>query len=292
MKQMLKPFVLAACTIIYSATSAQQLNKSSFLKAPESVIPYGPSLFITDLGEGGKPTVKDGNGIIWKMDPQGQGHAFATGLDAPKGTAIIGHTLYVADIDKVKGFDINSGKQVFSVDFAATKTSLLNDLVVKDDSTLFVSSTDINKIYVVHLSGNGRFEELPLTSEIRGANGLAYDVKRQRLYVCGLGSLTTFDGDLGYIDLHKTPLTFVHIGSRKGLYDGLALTDNNRKLVVSDWISFEKKGVILLVDIESGDIQQISQAPLNGPADFALYNNKLIIPLMLDAAVIAMPLHP
>ncbi|MBV8252756.1 MAG: hypothetical protein JO154_09115 [Chitinophaga sp.] len=284
-------FLLLAGAVCTQTTSAQKLNSSQFMKTPESIIPFQQGFFITDLGEGGNPSAKDGNGIIWKMDKKGNGTAFATGLDAPKGTAIVAHTLYVADVDKIKGFDVSTGKQVFTLDFSATGTVLLNDLTKKDDHTLFVSSSDINKIYTVHLDNGGSFEELKLKEEVRGANGLTYDPTSDRLYACGFGSLKTQDGLIGYIDLKKQPDTFVPLSDRKGFYDGLEMTANKKQLVISDWVSFEKKGVLLLLDIASGHITTVKAPLINGPADFVLVGNTAFVPAFLDADILRIPLQ-
>ncbi|RAJ87885.1 hypothetical protein CLV59_101650 [Chitinophaga dinghuensis] len=292
MKHYITKALLLLAGAVYTQTSqAQQLNSSKFMKTPESIIPFQQGYFITDLGAGGDPSAKDGNGVIWKMDKKGQGTVFATGLDAPKGTAIVGHTLYVADVDKVKGFDVSTGKQIFTLDFSATGTLLLNDLTKKDEHTLFVSASDINKIFTIHLDAGGSYEALKLQSDVRGANGLTYDATSGRLYACGFGSLKTQDGLIGYIDLKKQPDTFIPLSERKGFYDGIEMTANKKQLVISDWVSFEKKGILLLLDIASGKITTVKAPLMNGPADFTLSGNTAIVPAFLDADILRIPLN-
>ncbi|WP_143307031.1 NHL repeat-containing protein [Chitinophaga vietnamensis] len=285
--------MLATMIVLASAGAmAQQqtkLNKNEVMKAPESVIIKGDAYYITDLGEGNNPVAKDGNGIIWKMNKDGQVSAFAqgNGLDAPKGTAIIGNTLYVADIDQVKGFDLNTGKQVFTADLSATKTQLLNDLAVKDAHTLFVSATDISKIYIVHLGARPGFEELPLTYGVKGANGLIYDSQRQRLYACGFGEANQPNGEIGYIDITAATKTFQPLSTRTGYYDGIALVDHNKALLISDWVAFEKKGVIIRLDLANNQITTVNKAPIAGPADFTIDNKgNIIVPAMIEASII------
>ena len=83
-----------------------------------------PVCFIVDPGTGdyfianvnGAPAARDNNGFITKLDPQGQvvalkfiGPSKAAPLHAPKGLAVVGKTLYVLDLDRVRGYDTGAG---------------------------------------------------------------------------------------------------------------------------------------------------------------------------------------
>src|SRR5204863_310120 len=80
---------------------------------PESVLhdPAQDIYFVSNINGG--PTTKDNNGFISRVRPDGAvenlkfiegGHGGAT-LNAPKGLALRGDTLWVADIDMVRSFD-------------------------------------------------------------------------------------------------------------------------------------------------------------------------------------------
>jgi hypothetical protein len=66
----------------------------------------------------GEPGARDGNGFISRVGPEGellelswiQGGAAGVALDAPRGLAIIGDKLYVADIDTVRVFERTTGR--------------------------------------------------------------------------------------------------------------------------------------------------------------------------------------
>lgn len=148
----LPAMALTVATILLSGHTfaQQQLNNTPFMKAPESVAIYQNNYYIADLGEGGDPVKKDGNGIIFRMDKKGGSSIFAKGLDAPKGAFVLHHTLFVADIDRVKGYDLDNGKELYNIDLAPA-TNFLNDIVAINDSTLAVSATDVNKIFLVYL---------------------------------------------------------------------------------------------------------------------------------------------
>lgn len=229
---------------------------------------------------------RDGNGVIFKMDQQGRSTIFATGLDAPKGAFILHNQLFVVDIDKVKGYNIADGKLLFNIDVAPA-TNFLNDIVAINDSTLVTSATDVNKLFLIHLGSHPRAEELGYTNPIRGTNGVVYDSKRKRLYVCGFGDAGKPDGQIGFIDMAAEKKVFTTLTDRLGYYDGIALTQHNTKLIISDWVAFEKKGVLLELDLSNGKITTLNQVLIAGPADFTLDSKgDVITPAMLEGNIL------
>lgn len=283
----MKRLPIMAFVLVAGHTFAQQrLNNAPFMHAPESVATDNNSYYIADIGEGGNPTKKDGNGIIFRMNKKGDHQVLAKGLDAPKGAFILHHTLFVADIDKVKGYDITSGTQLYNIDLAPA-TAFLNDITAINDSTLIVSATDVNKLFLVHLGKNPRAEELVYTNPIKGTNGVVYDTHSKKLYVCGFGSDNTPNGQIGFIDIKAKEKVFTPLTNRLGYYDGIALTHDNKHLIVSDWVAFEKKGVLLKLDLASGRITTLNQELIAGPADFTLdAAGEAIVPAMLEGNVL------
>ena len=102
-----------------------------------------PVCFIVDPETGhyfianvnGAPAARDNNGFITKLDPQGQvvalkfiGPSKAAPLHAPKGLAVVGKTLYVLDLDRVRGYDTERGDLVHDIDMSPHKAAFLNDL--------------------------------------------------------------------------------------------------------------------------------------------------------------------
>ncbi|WP_200856385.1 hypothetical protein, partial [Klebsiella pneumoniae] len=99
---------------------------------------------------------KDGNGFISRLAPDGKvlalkwvdGAAAGTTLHAPKGLTIAGRTLYAADIDTVRLFDLASGKPQGEVSIPGA--TFLNGLValpsgevVGTESALRVEGTTV-----------------------------------------------------------------------------------------------------------------------------------------------------
>ena len=75
-------------------------------------------------------------------------------LDAPKGIAFQGDTLWTADIDVVRGFNKRTGAPVGVIDFRPFGAVLLNDLAVGPDGTMYVTDTGIEMTDIgVLLSG-------------------------------------------------------------------------------------------------------------------------------------------
>src|SRR3954468_14668247 len=115
-----------------AGASAMKMGETTGLKTPESVR-YDPDLdvfFVSNIN--GNPSQKDGNGFIAiiradstsvvKMlaesgkAPAGGGKAVT--LNAPKGIAIKGDTLWVADIDVVHAINKRTGASIRDVTVA------------------------------------------------------------------------------------------------------------------------------------------------------------------------------
>src|SRR5919201_3864554 len=57
--------------------------------------------------------------------------------------AIHGDTLWVADIDVLRGFDRRTGAPIASIDLAPQHAVLLNDVAVGGDGRIYISDTGI-----------------------------------------------------------------------------------------------------------------------------------------------------
>ena len=95
----------------------------------------------------GNPLGKDKAGFISRVAPSGKilelkwidGSAEGITLNAPKGLAIVGDTLYAADVNAVRKFDRVSGKPTGVIDFKGA--SFLNDLASGPDGKVYVSDS-------------------------------------------------------------------------------------------------------------------------------------------------------
>jgi len=143
------------------------------------------------------------------------------GLNAPKGLAICGNKLFVADIDELVEIDIP--EQKIRQKYKSKKAKFWND-VACDSENVFISDTATNCIFRMK---NGNISCWLKDRKIKKPNGLL--LQNDALYI---GSFA--DGSLFKFDF-KTEKTTT-IGSNNRGIDGLAdFGDGN--FLVSDWQS-------------------------------------------------------
>jgi len=119
------------------------LSPQAALHDPES------DVYLVSNSNGGLEDA-DGNGFISRVSPEGSllalkwiDGAAGAELDAPKGMALAGDKLYVADINVVRSFDRKSGEPLGKV--AIANARYLVDLAFAPDGTLYVSDTGLAK---------------------------------------------------------------------------------------------------------------------------------------------------
>lgn len=233
------------------------------LASPESVTSDGTHYYVSNVGKKLLPSEKDGDGFIMKLDWEGNvvAEKFIEGLDAPKGMVIVSGKLYVADVDKVRIFDVASGATAGEIDFSSKGTSFLNDIAVKSNGELFVSATDINRVYLVKLA-DGSYEEVITQPTIQKPNGLAYDASEKKLYVTSYPPDPT--GTVGVVEMKPKVNSYQTLSDFVGNLDGIALVGN--LIVFSDW----NRGAILVFDKNSGKVGgfKMPAESIDGPADF------------------------
>ena len=271
----------ALCLVCASATYSQQTI--SGFEAPESVIRTGDKIFVSNIGgEKPNPMALDSNGFISELSSDGKTihHKFQkTILNAPKGLAVVKDVIYVADVNRVVGFNMHSGDQVFELGIKAT---MLNDLCKVDDKHIAVSETVTGQVFLIDVEAKStRF-----LGTVDGANGVTFDEKRGLLYVAGMG-VNMSGGKIFSKELKSQDTVFTALpNSPTGIFDGLEMTDNNH-LLMSDWISFtSKKGRLVLYDLEKKS--SISYDVDAGPAD--IYYDKsaktVYIPQMMKNSLL------
>ncbi|MCP9446371.1 MAG: hypothetical protein NNA22_02220 [Nitrospira sp.] len=143
----------------------------------------GNDYFISNIN--GEPEAKDNNGFITKLDGQGkitnlkfiQGGVANVLLHAPKGMALDGDTLYVADLDQLKGFDKTTGKHLVTVSFPPSAPSQgpvsLTDVAVGPNGVLYASDQAANAIYRVDTTAGHRVSFLIHDDRLAGPTGIA-----------------------------------------------------------------------------------------------------------------------
>ncbi|MDH5640401.1 MAG: hypothetical protein OEY28_03835, partial [Nitrospira sp.] len=146
----------------------------------------GVDFFISNIN--GSPEARDNNGFITKLDASGkvlslkfiEGGAADVRLHAPKGLALVGQTLYVADLDQLKGFDKTTGKQLVTVSFPASsggKAVSLTDVAAGPNGLLYASDQTANSIYRIDSASQHRVTLLIHDDQLAGPTGVAVHPK-------------------------------------------------------------------------------------------------------------------
>jgi hypothetical protein len=189
----------------------------------------------------------DGKGYIVRLEGSSVGTASmwaisgrnGVHLDAPKGIAFQGDTLWTADIDVVRGFNRRTGAPVGEIDFRPYGAVLLNDLAVGPGGTMYITDTGIQMtdIGVLHPGGDKIFVVSPgrkisvLTQglQLKRPNGVAWDPASKQWAVV---AFDPFDSQL-YVpgEGSAAPKILAH---GKGRFDGVQTLGDGRFLV-SGW---------------------------------------------------------
>lgn len=243
-------------------------EKITDLLSPESVIQAkNGDVFVSEINE----FDKDGDGQIRKINPNGKMSIFAKGMDDPKGLAIIGDNLYVADKNRILQVRPDGNWQVFASETAFPKPpQFLNDLVADKEGNLYVSdSGDLSSggaIYKINSAG-----AVNTIVDSRNPNVLAPN----GLWVEDHQHLLTVDIASGIL-YRLTPASgkMVKLAEGFGGGDGLVKTKAGN-IYISDW----KGGNLYLV---KGNKAKLVKNGFNSPADIALSNDEkhILIPVM------------
>lgn len=232
----------------------------------------------------GEPTAEDGDGFISRVSPDGSvselrwidGAAEGVTLNAPKGMAIVGDSLYVADIDCVRVFNRSSGEPVEA--FCIDGATFLNDITADENQTLYVTDTgnEEDAPGAVHrLRRNGARAELASGPQLGGPNGITISPRGILVVSTGTGEIYRLSADG-----QKTP---VAPASERRL-DGIVFLPDER-FYFSSW------GDSAVYEVATdGSVSRVVEG-VAGPADmgFDSQRNRLLIPLLPGNALLLRP---
>jgi sugar lactone lactonase YvrE len=131
------------------AAEAGELWRATGLEQPESALFDAANNRIIVSNIVGNPGDADGNGYLSVLSVDGKTvtRHWTDGMDAPKGMAISGGKLYVADITKVRVVDLASGKLVASI--AVPNAVFLNDMTSDQSGKVYVTDMLADAIYSI-----------------------------------------------------------------------------------------------------------------------------------------------
>ncbi|WP_027161236.1 ATP/GTP-binding protein [Mesorhizobium sp. WSM1293] len=129
------------------AAEAGELWRATGLEQPESALFDAADNRIIVSNISGNPGEADGNGYlsVLSLDGKTVTQHWTDGMDAPKGMAISGGKLYVADITKVRVVDLASGKLVASI--SVPNAVFLNDMTSDQSGKVYVTDMLADAIY-------------------------------------------------------------------------------------------------------------------------------------------------
>ncbi len=188
------------------------------LKVPESVLfdKGNQVLYVSNID--GTPDGKDGKGSIGKIGLDGKVIEvdWVSGLNAPKGMALVKNILWVADVDEVVAIDVKKGSIVKKIKVEGAK--FLNDAAADNKGVVYVSDSHTKKVHKIENDKSSVVLE-----DLQGPNGVL--VHNKSLYVLDNGGLYKQSGN----ELVKLA------DGMEGHTDGLEHVQNN-EFLVSCWM--------------------------------------------------------
>ncbi len=276
--------LLAAATAAAPAGAAglTQVWEATGLKAPESAVhdPARNVIYVSNVN--GEPDGRDGNGFVSKLSPAGKvvELEWVKGLDAPKGMALVGDMLYVADLDVLVAISVADGS--VRQRYPAPGAKLLNDVTADGQGRVYVSDTLTDTIWV--LEGD-RFSAWLQDEALENPNGLL--AEDGRLLVGSWGRMTDgfqtkVPGHMKAVDVATRKVSDLGDPAPVGNLDGIE-PDGRGGYTVTDWLN----GAIFQV---SGEGKATRLLDLNqGSADheFIEKDRLVVLPMMMDGKVVA-----
>ncbi|NOS76651.1 MAG: hypothetical protein HOP35_01765 [Nitrospira sp.] len=176
--------VTLVCCVLAGSSDLLHAAQITGLEAPNSFVgdQQGKEFFISNVN--GEPNARDNNGFITKVDAEGkvlnlkfiQGGIVDVMLHAPKGLAVVDQTLYVADLDQLKGFDKSTGKSLVVVSFPPLPSKgivSLTDVTAGSNGVLYASDQSNNTIYRIEQAAGHRVSLFLHDDRLAGPSGIA-----------------------------------------------------------------------------------------------------------------------
>ncbi len=266
--------IICCCSQTQRYRAEERWATDRVMKTPESIL-YDAErnvLYVSNIN--GSPLGKDGNGFISRLSTSGDilTLEWVTGLNAPKGAAIVGNAMFVSDIDELVEIDIETGGVVERR--PVWGSIFLNDVAADESGNVYISDSSEENSVIYRFDGDAVTEWLR-GDEISMPNGLCMD--DGYLLVGNSG-----DGSIKRVDIGTKSIEWVAtVGS--GI-DGLRRY-GDKGYVVSDW-----KGTTSLVleGEEKIELLNTTDAKVNAAdLEFLSEGGLLVIPTFYDDRVVA-----
>ncbi|MGQ9589952.1 MAG: SMP-30/gluconolactonase/LRE family protein [Planctomycetota bacterium] len=272
------------------ALEPAKVTAAGGLRVPESIL-YDPAADVYLVScVNGSPFGEDGKGFVSRVRPDGgveklkwiEGGARGVVLDAPKGMALAGDVLYVADVTVVRKFDRTSGKPLAEI--AIPGAAFLNDVAAGPDGTVYVSDsgfsrdfspTDAGAVYAI--APDGSVKALLKGGGLSAPNGILAESDGVLLVTWTDGKLQRLAKDGTLSDVAKLPAAKL---------DGL-VREKGGSLLVSSW-----EGSCVYRVGPAGEVS-VALGDLASPADIG-YDEKrgrVLVPLFNEDQIVCQRLE-
>lgn len=279
---------LSIVTMITTIAAKEQSKPSVYegFQHPESVIAHKKHLFVSNTGEKLEPLAKDGDGYITllsRKDNKVIEQKFISDLNSPKGMFVKRGVLYVADIDKVVGFDIKTKEKVFEKNLAQNGASYLND-VTKAPFGMYVSATLSDEFYKINKKA--KVKEIKLkNNQLTGVNGIS---RRPlgKVFVANFGD-DNEQGNVGKFGVVRKKYKTLKNG---GINDGIVIKG---KIYYTDWVNrLENDGEIVSMRRNGKKVRKNDiNTNISGPSDIYVDKRQRVlwVPAMNENKIVAVP---
>ena len=198
----MKRSFLCAVLLLLVPASAHAFETTGFSQ------PYGVAvdpatnlIYVSNMN--GPGDQKDDNGFISRLKEDGamdvlkfiDGIHGLVELNSPKGMAVIGDFLYVADIDQLRVFNLKRGKSLFEVNFGDFPVKHFYDLTIGPDNMLYVTDGPANTVYRIDVMNDHRVTPFIAESGLGQPHGIVWYSARQVFLVAGWksGQILAYD---------------------------------------------------------------------------------------------------
>jgi sugar lactone lactonase YvrE len=283
---------LAESAAIYEKEAGmfRKTGQTTNLQGPESAR-YDKDLdvwFVSNVN--GMPGGKDNNGYISRLRPDGtpynlkfiEGGKKGVTLNAPKGLAINGDTLWVADIDAARAFNKRTGAVIADVNLRG-RAKFLNGAAVGPDGAIYMTDTGIiigpkgemshpgpDQVFRVRAHGGAT---AALTSpKLEGPNGITWDPRQKRFVIVSVAGKGIYGWKPGDKDVEL-------MGTGPGGQDGVVVLPDGRVLVTS-WADSS------LFVLENGRAKTVAQGiPSPADIDVDVKDSRVAVPQLMANTV-------
>jgi len=267
----------------------RKVGQTPNLQGPESAR-YDRDLdiwFVSNVN--GTAIQKDNNGYISRLRPDGapyslkfiEGGKKGVTLNAPKGLAINGDTLWVADIDVARAFNKRTGELIANVGIKG-RARFLNGAAVGPDGAVYMTDTGVlfgpkgdvshpgpDQVFRITRAGA---EAVLESSKLEGPNGITWDPERRRFVIVSFLGKGIYAWKPGEQEVES-------IGSGPGGQDGVVFLPDGR-LVVTSWADSS------LFVLDNGKSQKVaSKVPSPADIDVDTRSSRIAVPLLMENRV-------